>query len=79
MAVLDPVRRAERRLRTGSRPLRQLSGNEYAEWYAQERARFDKWGSRWHFGLLRWGISGSLRRVFSKLFSQSKSVLDFEK
>ncbi len=48
--VLDPAQRAFRRMEQVSYPLRQFSDSGYAEWYAMRRARFDRWGIRWHFG-----------------------------
>ena len=56
--ALDPIRRAIRRMDLVNQPLRRLQNSEYAEWYAARRARFDKWGYRWHFGLWGLGISG---------------------
>lgn len=54
--ILDPLDRAARRMTRVSRPLRRLQNLEYAEWYTLRRARFDRWGYRWHFGL--WQLSG---------------------
>lgn len=66
-SILDPLRRAKRRCISTSRPLRLHHGEDYAKWYALERARFDRWGSRWHFGLMRWGVAGSLIRIWHKV------------
>jgi hypothetical protein len=59
--VLDPIRRAARRMELVSRPLRCFQNSGYTEWYAVQRARFDKWDYRWHFGLWRLGIRGLVR------------------
>jgi hypothetical protein len=64
--VTDPLGRAIRRFENSSRPL-QLQGSQYADWYAAERARFDQWGSRWYFGVLRLGLGGTLRRLWQKI------------
>lgn len=64
--VLDPIHRATSRLDRVSRPLQQLQGSEYADWYENERAAFDRWGYRWHFRL--WMIGkGGLKRILLKL------------
>jgi hypothetical protein len=72
--VVDPRRRAARRMAAASRPLRQCQGSEYAAWYAAERARFDRWGSRWHFGVRRLGFRGTMRRVLEKSLSRQKGT-----
>lgn len=59
--VVDPLRRAVRRLERVSQPLRQLQEPGYTEWYTRERARFDSWPARWHFGVRKLGIGGLLR------------------
>ena len=43
-----------------SRPLRRFQDSEYAEWYAAQRARFNEWGYRWHFGVWQLGPRGLL-------------------
>ncbi len=65
--VSDPHRRAARRMAWGSVPLKHRQGAEYEAWYATERARFDRWGARWHFGVRRLGLRGTAKRV-SELF-----------
>jgi hypothetical protein len=62
-AILDPVRRAAKRMERVSRPLRRFQNPGYAEWYAVKRDRFDKWGIKWHFGVRRRGIRGTMRRL----------------
>jgi hypothetical protein len=57
----DPLRRAVKRVKRVSRPLRRLRDAEYAEWYATKRSRFDKWGSKWHFGVRRLGVRGTAK------------------
>jgi hypothetical protein len=64
--VLDPSCRAVRRMDWVSRPLRQFQNSGYPDWYAVERARFDKWDGRWHFGVLRRGLGGTLRYLWQK-------------
>jgi hypothetical protein len=59
--VADPIRRAARTMERVSYPLRRFQGSRYAEWYAAKRARFDKWGARWHFGVRRLGVRGLIR------------------
>ncbi len=57
----DPLHRATMRARWVSRPLARMDLETYAAWYARRRAWFDRWGARWHFGLRRRGLLGSLR------------------
>lgn len=64
-AVLDPIRRAQRRMELASRPLRRFRGMEYTDWHAAERARFDKRGYLWHFGVWQISLRG-LARFFSR-------------
>jgi hypothetical protein len=59
--VLDPTRRAHRRMEWTSRPLRRLLDSGYVEWYAVQRSRFDRWGYRWHFGVWQLGLRGLVR------------------
>ncbi len=61
--ISDPLARAAKRLVWGSRPLEQRHGAAYRAWYAAKRARFDRWTGRWHFGVLRLGWRGTLRRL----------------
>jgi hypothetical protein len=65
--VPDPTRRAATRLERVSRPLRQFQDSKYTEWYVNERAVFDKWGYRLHFGLWSMG-KRSLKRNLLKPF-----------
>lgn len=48
---LDPFHRAVRRMKSASRPLQLFQDTQYATWYGIQRARFNKWGYRWNFGL----------------------------
>jgi hypothetical protein len=68
-AVTDPARRAARRMEWGSRALRRFQDLEYSEWYADQRANFDRWICSWHFGVRRLGISGSIRYCSRKAHS----------
>jgi hypothetical protein len=68
-AVLDPQRRAARRMQRISQPLQQLQDSEYAEWYAAKRTGFDKWGYRLHFALWQLGIRGLVRYLFRRTHS----------
>jgi hypothetical protein len=67
--VSDPVRRAARRMECTSVPLRKFSGNDYVEWYNAHRARFNKWGYRWHFKLKNMN-KNDCKRLLSKYFSR---------
>lgn len=64
--ILDPLRRAIRRVDTVNRPLHRFRNGEYATWYISRRVRFDGWESRWQFGVLRLGIKGTIRRILEK-------------
>ena len=63
---LDERRRAEKRLTQCSAPLGRDQNGQYLEWYRRTRAGFDRWGSRWHFGLMRRGLIETLRRLISR-------------
>jgi len=67
--IADPARRAERSLARFSRPLQRLEGAAYAAWYLAKRARFDRWGGRWHFGARKRGLRGSALYVWNKVRS----------
>lgn len=67
--LLDPLRRAARRMERVSRPLGRLENAGYAEWYAVKLARFDKWGARWHFGFRRLGVRGTIRYLLRQSHS----------
>ena len=71
--ILDPSRRAARRMERVSRPLQQFQNSEYAGWYAVQRARFDRWKYRWHFGARRLGIRGSVRYLLRRFRTRSES------
>jgi hypothetical protein len=66
-AIPDPRRRAARRMTLVSRPLRRFQNSEYAEWYTLQRARFDCWDYRWHFGVRRLGLCGTVRHFSRKM------------
>lgn len=59
--VLDPIRRARRRMEQGSQPLRRFRGLEYADWHAAERACFFRWSYIWHFEAWQLGLRGWAR------------------
>lgn len=67
--VVDTYRRAYRRLNSVSRPLYKFQDEEYSRWYLSKRAKFDQWEARWHFGVLRLGIKGTMRRLLQKTSS----------
>jgi len=69
--MVDPARRAFRRMERSSRPLVRFPGAGYAEWYALQRAWFDRWAARWHFGVRRLGIRGTIMQVFKKYLLSS--------
>ncbi|MBN2046666.1 MAG: CapA family protein [Anaerolineaceae bacterium] len=62
--IRDPLRRAQRRLRAVSRPLRHLHAAAYQNWYGRKRHFFDHFGSLYYFGVLRLGFFGSIRRLW---------------
>jgi hypothetical protein len=72
-AVLDPLHRAARRMAVVSRPLQRFQDSEYVEWYTVRRARFDRWGYRWHFGVRRLGIRGAVRYFSRRIHTGAKS------
>jgi hypothetical protein len=72
-AILDPARRAERRMERVSSPLQRFANTGYDHWYTAKRARFDQWGARWHFGARRLGMRGSARHLLRKLQSRLPS------
>jgi len=61
--VLDSKHRAVTTLERVSQPLHQFQGAEYADWYAKERAVFEKWGIKWHFRLWLLGRRGVKRNL----------------
>jgi len=65
-ATLDPFRRAAKRMERVNRPLRRLQDSEYTEWYTIQRARFNRWGYRWHFRLWQIG-KGDAKCIYLKL------------
>jgi hypothetical protein len=71
--ILDPLRRAVRRMRSVSQPLHRLKGTEYEDWYQVHRSRFDKWGGRWHFGVRRLGGLGLIKRLAQRTYSLLQS------
>lgn len=65
-ALLDPRQRAQKRLEWASAALRKFKNEDYVRWYRRERTRFDRWGHRWHFVIMRRGVSGTLRKMVMK-------------
>ena len=61
--LLDNKHRAERRLEQASAPLQQLQDEAYAQWYAETRARFNRWDYRLHFRLWQVGLDGLARKI----------------
>jgi hypothetical protein len=57
---IDPKRRAERRLKWASRPLKK-DNPAYKAWYAVQRPLFSFWGYRVHFRLPQLGWRGLMR------------------
>ena len=66
--IVDPLRRAARRMAAVSRPLARHEDSAYVDWYMTLRKRFDWLDYRWHFGLWKMG-RGGLRRNLLKFFS----------
>jgi hypothetical protein len=54
--ILDPRNRAKRNFEAVSRPLMNMNIDDYSAWYGVQRARFNRWGAKWHFGIRRKGI-----------------------
>jgi len=63
VATVDRAARAQRRMERASRILQTAEDEAYAQWYAASRARFDRWSARWHFGVRRLGMRGTMRRL----------------
>jgi len=63
VATVDRAARAKRRMEHTSRILRMRDGAAYAQWYAAQRIRFDRWSARWHFGVRRLGVRGMIRHL----------------
>jgi hypothetical protein len=72
-AVPDRHRRASRRVRSTSIPLQTYRGDAYVDWYEEHRSRFDRWYSRWHFGLRPKGFRGTLLSVKNLLIHRLSS------
>jgi hypothetical protein len=64
--VIDPFRRASRRVVSVSRPFQELGDSSYAAWYASQRARFNRWEYRWYFRLWQLGLVGGIRHMFKQ-------------
>jgi hypothetical protein len=69
--MLDPFRRATRRMESGSRPLNDYLGAAYEKWYAAKRKSFDKLWARWEFGVRRLGVQGLAMYILRKLHSRA--------
>lgn len=67
--ILDPKRRAVRRMAWTSRELNRTRDCEYAAWYQAKRRIFDRWGYRRHFGIWTTG-RGGLIRMGSKILAR---------
>jgi len=65
--ILDPLQRANRRVRSVSSPLVKFQGTSYKNWYLQKRWVFDTVGIRLHFRLWHLGLNGLLRLMAKKL------------
>ncbi len=61
--INDPYRRAVKRMKDTSRPLKQYFSADYERWYFSQRDMFDKYWAKWHFGIRRLGFWGSVRRI----------------
>lgn len=72
--ILDPGQRAIRRMRSANRPLQMVSNSDYAEWHVTQRARFDRWGYRWHFRLWQYGVRGVIRFALRKLAPRTRTM-----
>ena len=70
-AVLDKICRAMRRMRSTSIPLQIYQGTAYRNWYKIQRARFDKWDSRWHFEVMKRGVVDTLYRLIVRFYKTS--------
>ena len=64
--VPDRTERARWRMVRSSHPLQKRGDAAYGEWYSAKRARFDRWAYRWHFGVRRLGLRGTIRRAAQK-------------
>ncbi len=66
---LDTKERASHRLDKTSKSLKKYHGLNYSKWYKAKRKQFFKWEIRWHFGVKKLGIWGSIRYFRSKIRS----------
>jgi hypothetical protein len=64
---LDWFGRAARRMKSTSAPLRKYQKDAFTQWYRTQRAYFDRWTIRWHFGLMQRGLLGTLQKIVEKL------------
>ena len=69
-SIVDPARRAARRLEQVSRVLQEVRNADYTRWYALKRSRYLRWVARWHFGVRRLGARGTMQRLMQSLLSR---------
>jgi hypothetical protein len=74
--VVDPIQRANQRMKQVSRSLQQYQDTDYEEWYTRKHAQFDKWEAKWHFSIRRLGIRGVIRYVLNKSLANSSKKLN---
>ena len=63
----DPKNRAVRRLMATSKPLHKYQGEEYSKWYVNRRKGFFEWEAKWHFGVRKRGILGTIQYFMKKI------------
>lgn len=76
-AILDPRGRAYRRMVQTSQPLKRYSEERYSKWYSARREKFFQWEAKWHFGIRRLGIFGSIQYIQRKLISRLKGEQEY--
>lgn len=65
----DNKNRAVKRLRGTSKPLIKYRGQEYSKWYAARRKGFFELEAKWHFGVRKRGIWGTIQYFLEKISS----------
>ncbi len=76
-AILDSHERAYRRMVQTSQPLKRYKGESYSRWYAARREKFFRWEAKWHFGVRRLGIFGSIQYLERKLISRLRGEQEY--